>query len=99
MQPGRRPRTCSRRSSGRSSVAVSLDDVAAKVEAGERLSDQDVDALETGKDIIALGMLAESVRRKLHGTTVTYVRVADVDVAAVADAEIPAGAGEVRIFK
>jgi aminodeoxyfutalosine synthase len=82
-------------------VAVSLDDVAAKVEAGEKLSDEDVDALEAGRDIITIGMLADSVRRKLHGTAVTFVRVFDLKVSEghLQRLEVPAGAGEVRIFE
>jgi 2-iminoacetate synthase ThiH len=93
-------------------VAVSFDDVTAKVEAGERLSDADVHALESGRDIIALGMLADSVRRRLHGTTVTYVRVFDLVLAAgppgpdavrragpFGPAEVPATAGEVRLLE
>ena len=67
-------------------MAVSLDDVAAKVEAGDKLTDADIDALETGRDIITLGTLAESIRGKLHGPDVTFVRVVDLT--------IEAGAGE-----
>ena len=59
-------------------MAASLDDLTAKVEAGERLADEDMAALGTSRDIIMLGMLASIVRRKLHGTDVTYVRVADL---------------------
>ena len=67
---------------GEKSLTVSLDDVAAKVEAGERLSDEDVQALESGRDIISLGMLADSVRRKMHGPTITFVRVFDLTLEA-----------------
>jgi hypothetical protein len=79
-------------------VAVSLDDVAAKVEAGDKLSEEDVQALEAERDIITLGMLADSVRRKLHGATVTFVRVFDLKLPLV-PGEVPAAAGEVRIFE
>lgn len=72
---------------------VSLSDVAAKLEAGERLSDEDIDTLEADRDIVALGMLADAERRKRHGGRATYVRVADLTLGA----DIPAGAGEVRI--
>lgn len=61
-------------------MPLSLDDLSAKVEAGEPLSDADVDALGSTRDIIALGMLATAVRRKRHGTQVTYLRVADLKV-------------------
>jgi len=53
-------------------LAVSLDEVSAKVEAGEPLSDEDIQTLESGRDIIALGRLADSVRRRVHGTIVTF---------------------------
>jgi CofH/MqnC C-terminal region len=80
-------------------VAVSLDDVAAKVEAGDKLSDADIDALESGRDIIAFGSLAESIRRKLHGPDETFVRVFDVKFETEGlPAEALANAGEVRLF-
>ncbi len=60
-------------------MAASLDDLTGKVEAGEPLSNEDVAALGSSRDIIMLGMLATMVRRKLHGTDVTYVRVADLE--------------------
>ena len=59
-------------------MAASLDDLATKVETGEPLSDADVEALAASRDIIALGMLASTVRRKIHGSDVTFVRVADL---------------------
>lgn len=86
-------------------MAVSLDDVAAKVEAGGTLSDEDIDALETGRDIITLGRLADSIRRKLHGADITFVRVVDLKLSAglavalaKADNVALAKAGEVRLF-
>lgn len=82
-------------------MAVSLDGVAAKVEAGEPLSNEDLQALESGRDIITLGMLANAMRRKLHGSAVTYVRVADLDLSDARRADLKVGttAGEVRIFQ
>jgi aminodeoxyfutalosine synthase len=61
-------------------VASLLDDLTAKIDAGERLSDQDVAALGSSRDIITLGMLASTVRRRLRGNEVTFVRVADLKV-------------------
>jgi len=66
-------------------VAASLDDLTAKIDAGERLSDEDVAALGSSRDIIALGMLASTVRRRLRGNEVTYVRVADLKVSTTTD--------------
>src|SRR5262245_23305953 len=62
-------------------MAVSLEVLSSKVEAGEPLSDKDIQFLGATRDIIALGMMATTVRRKLHGTDVTFVRVADLKIA------------------
>src|ERR1700736_743212 len=80
---------------GEVALAVSLDEVSAKVEAGEPLSDADIATLESGRDIIALGILADSVRRKVHGTIVTFVRV--FDLKSSEGRPVPPGAGEVRL--
>jgi aminodeoxyfutalosine synthase len=80
-------------------VAVSLEDVAARVNAGEPLSDPDIQALESGRDIVALGMMADSVRRNLHGTQATYVRVFDLKLSEIKSARVPETAGEIRIFE
>jgi aminodeoxyfutalosine synthase len=85
-------------------VAVSLDALTGKVDAGERLSDQDVEALASSRDIIAIGMLASAVRRRVRGNEVTYVRVADLKVDGAADLKVGTtsatrdSAGEIRIF-
>ena len=72
----------------------SLDDLAAKIDAGERLSDEDIAALASSRDIIRLGMLATTVRRRLRGNEVTYVRVADLKVSTTAhDATLVDGTG------
>lgn len=83
-------------------MAASLDELAGKVDAGERLSEQDVAALASSRDIIALGMLASTVRRRVRGNEVTYVRVADLKVDATADLKVGTASaiapGEIRIF-
>jgi aminodeoxyfutalosine synthase len=61
------------------------------------LSDSELSTLVASHDIIAIGMLADEVRRRLHGLQTTFVRVANVDVAAGAPVDCPPGAGEVRI--
>jgi aminodeoxyfutalosine synthase len=85
-------------------VTASLANVTAKVDAGQRLSDQDIAALGSARDIITLGMLASTVRRRLRGNEVTYVRVADLKVSTTSNN--PAGgatqaesAGEIRVFQ
>jgi aminodeoxyfutalosine synthase len=85
-------------------VPLPLDDLALKVQTGAPLSDVDVDALASSRDIIALGMLANALRQKLHGMEVTYVRVADLKLAdlkpgSTGPLESAAHAGEVRIFE
>jgi aminodeoxyfutalosine synthase len=80
-------------------MAGLLDDLTTRVEGGERLSDSDIAAISSSRDIIMLGMLAGIVRRKLHGQQVSYVRVADLGAAAgpaSQQADIP---GEIRIFE
>ena len=84
--------------SGANDVKASVDELAAKIDAGEPLSDQDIATLGSSRDIIWLGMLATTVRRRLRGNEVTYVRVADLT--AIGEGGRPAdAAGEVRIFE
>jgi aminodeoxyfutalosine synthase len=78
-------------------VAASLDELTGKVDAGERLSDQDVAALASSRDIIALGMLASTVRRRVRSNEVTYVRVMDLKNDS-APGGVTDSAGEIRIF-
>jgi 2-iminoacetate synthase ThiH len=83
-------------------VTVSVDDLTAKIDAGEPLSDQDIAALGSSRDIITLGMLATTVRRRLHGNEVMYVRVADLSLGPATELvsnTVPDAAGEVRIFQ
>lgn len=58
------------------STPVTFDSLMARVDAGERLLSDDITQLATTPDILPLGMLADAVRRRLHGTQVTYLRVA-----------------------
>jgi aminodeoxyfutalosine synthase len=44
-------------------------------------------------------MMADTVRRNLHGTQATYVRVWDLKLAEIQSAKVPDTAGEVRIFE
>ena len=88
-------------------VPISLEDLALRVQTGSPLSDADIDALAASRDIIALGMLANAYRQKLHGAEVTYVRVADLKLGPAGPDGMPlltpefrsaAGAGEMRLF-
>jgi len=57
----------------------------------------DPEVLAASHDIIILGMKADEIRRRIHGTATTFVRVADVPADAAAPVAIPPAAGEVRI--
>jgi aminodeoxyfutalosine synthase len=53
--------------------------------------------LAASHDIIALGMMADDVRRARHGARTTFVRVAEVSVEPDAPVMVPSAAGELRI--
>jgi aminodeoxyfutalosine synthase len=57
-------------------TSSSFDLLLERVTAGERLGADDLTQLAATPDILQLGMLADTVRRALHGTQVTYLRVA-----------------------
>jgi len=61
------------------------------------VSDQELTSLASSNDIITLGMMADAVRRRLHGTRTTFVRVADVPADVDGPLTWPPTAGEVRI--
>jgi aminodeoxyfutalosine synthase len=78
---------------------TALDAIGDKIERGERLGRPDADALLASTDLTAIGMLAESARRRRHGNRITFVRVAPVALAESGtwDGPFPASAGELRI--
>lgn len=61
------------------------------------VTDADLATLSASHDIITLGMQADEVRRRMHGTVTTFVRVADVTAAPGDPVHVPPAAGEVRI--
>ena len=67
-----------------------------RINRGDRLSPMEIRELAETPDILSLGMLADTMRRKIHGTRATFVRVADVAFD-VADASVPPAAREVRL--
>jgi aminodeoxyfutalosine synthase len=74
-------------------------DVAALAEAlaaGAALSDDQLTALAVSTDILTLAMVADDVRRRHHGSTVTYVRVADVDLGSAVVVPWSSAARELR---
>jgi aminodeoxyfutalosine synthase len=61
------------------------------------VTDAELTTLAASYDIINLGMLADEVRRKRHGTRTTFVRVAIVSAEPRAPFSLPPGAREIRI--
>jgi aminodeoxyfutalosine synthase len=61
------------------------------------VTDTELETLASSHDILTLGMLADEVRRGLHGTRTTFVRVAVVSADPGAPILCPAAAGEVRV--
>ena len=61
------------------------------------VSETALTSLASSHDIIAIGMMADEVRRARHGAATTFVRVAEVGAEPGAPIDVPPGAGEVRI--
>src|SRR5438874_5936219 len=59
------------------------------------VSDAEIETLAATHDIITIGMRADEVRRQLHGSRTTFVRVADVPLEG--PISWPPAAGEIRI--
>jgi aminodeoxyfutalosine synthase len=75
------------------------EDLTARALAGVRLGGDDLRTLLATPDILAVGALADDLRRGRHGARTTFVRVHAVDVSAETtwSAEIPRAAGEIRV--
>lgn len=68
-----------------------------RVAAGERLSADEIRELARTPDILPLGMLADALRKRLHGSRVTFLRVATCAFdQSIADA-VPPSARELRL--
>lgn len=68
-----------------------------RVTAGDRLSADEIRQLAVAPDILPLGMLADTLRRRIHGTRATFLRVAACPFdRSIADA-VPPAAREVRL--
>ena len=78
-------------------MTATFDALMERVQAGEPLPAGEVLQLAAAADILPLGMLADSLRRRLHGDTVTYVRVAQCPFDASFVDAVPLAAREVRI--
>jgi aminodeoxyfutalosine synthase len=75
-----------------------LDEIADRVQQGKPLREDDATLLFDSQDLLAIGAISDEVRRQLHGTDTTFVRVFEAHVDAVPSA-LPPGitAGEFRI--
>ena len=78
-------------------ISLTFDLLIERVTAGERLAAAELAELAAAPDILPLGMLAEAVRRRLHGAQVTYLRVASCAFDQPFTDAIPPAAREVRI--
>jgi aminodeoxyfutalosine synthase len=78
-------------------TSSSFDVLLERVSAGEQLGADDLARLAATPDILQLGMLADTVRRTLHGTQVTYLRVALCPYDKPLTDAVPLAAREVRV--
>jgi aminodeoxyfutalosine synthase len=68
-----------------------------RVSAGDRLGSNDLELLAGTPDILQVGMLADTLHRSLHGTRVTYLRVALCPYDKPFTEAVPLAAREVRV--
>ena len=78
-------------------ISSTFDLLMERVGAGERLEADDLGHLSASADILQLGMLADTVRRRLHDAQVTYVRVAVCPFDKSFTDAVPLAAREVRV--
>jgi len=71
-------------------TATVFDARLARVEGGEPLTADEIRDVSTSPDIVSLGMLADTMRRRLRGTRTTYLRVSSCPLnSSFADAVTP----------
>ena len=74
-----------------------FDSLLDRVTAGERLPAGDIAQLASSPDILMIGMLADALRRRLHASRVTYVRVGVCPFGGSFADAVPRVAREIRI--
>jgi len=79
------------------SISISRDALLERVSAGERLSADDIHDLAATPDILSIGMLADVLRRRLHDTRTTFLRVAECALEAPSLEPAQVKAQEIRI--
>jgi aminodeoxyfutalosine synthase len=77
-------------------TSTTFDRYMERIEAGERLTADEIQELATTPDILPLGMLADTARRRRHGARTTFVRVAIYPLDTVIHV-VPVQAKEIRI--
>jgi hypothetical protein len=75
----------------------SLQDLGEKLAQGGVLSKEEARAFAASTDLVTVGMIATDARARVAGEEATFVRVAEVSVAATMPDGWPAEAGEVRL--
>ena len=78
-------------------TSSTLDRLLERVTAGRNLTAPEISEIGAAADILSLGMLADVVRRRLHDSQITCLRVAPCACDQPDVGAIPAGAREVRI--
>ena len=78
-------------------TALSFDLYMDRINRGDRLTPEEIHELAATPNILSLGMLADTLRRRLHDTRVTFVRVAECAFDRVEAAGVPPAAREVRL--
>ena len=78
-------------------ISSLFDALLERVSAGERLEATELTQLAETPDILQLGMLADTVRRRIHGAQVTYVRVALCPFDKPFTDAVPLAAREIRV--
>lgn len=59
-------------------MTATFDDYTARLNAGERLTAAQILELVNAPDVLQIGMLADTVRRRLHGIRTTFLRVQQI---------------------
>jgi aminodeoxyfutalosine synthase len=79
------------------STSISRDVLMERVSGGARLSADDIHDLAATPDILSIGMLADALRRRLHSTRTTFLRIAECALDAPAIEPSQVKAQEIRI--
>ena len=78
-------------------MTLPVDKALERIESGASLTREEVLELAGSPDILAAGMLADALRRRRHGSSVTYLRVATCAFDALAEPPAAAGGHELRL--